>query len=291
MITTRTRRLAALFFALMLSILTAAQAQAAPSSLTQAPIARPAESRCVPHKQIETWNNRRAIEARGFNFDLVGPQASALFQHDLSLKLAADPESDAYTASRMTEIDSHLPIAQRVKCWQATPDKNVVVEFRIRFRQSDTPAGMTENLVLWNAPLPAFDGTNPPSESALPLTSIGVARTSALGAPQYLATVVQDLDLATYNGLMEVALMPEDLDPSEWHRVRITLSQQSARIDVAQDQGAFDNVLNVPLPHPAEPLGFEFSVDNEAFPGFYVPVTSPDGIEVDYLSMSMVRAR
>jgi hypothetical protein len=285
----RTRRLAGLLAVLVLGMLLAMPAQAAPLATTQSATAHRNENSCVDHKQIDTWSNQRAIEARGFNFDIVGPQASAMFQHDLALNLATTDNS-AYTASRMTEIDSELPIAQRVKCWQATPDKDVVVEFRVRFKESGTPAGLTENLVLWNAPLPSFNGTNPPSESAVPLTSIGVARTSALGTPLYIATVVQDLDLTTYNGLMNVALMPTWLDPGEWHQVKLTLSQQSARIEVAQAQHEYELVLEQQLPHPAEPLGFEFSVDNEAFPGFYVPVSVPDYLEIDYLSMSMVRS-
>jgi hypothetical protein len=289
MSTSNTRRLAGLFAALILSLLLAMPAQAAPLTFVQSSSAHSDKNHCVADKQIENWNNQRAIEARGFNFDTVGPQASVMFQHDLALKLGTTADS-AYTASRMTEIDSELPIAQRVKCWQATPDKDVVVEFRVRFSQAATPAGMTESLVLWNAPLPFFDGVNPPSENALPLTSIGVARTSAFGTPQYLATVAQDLDLATFDGLLRVALMPPWLDPSQSHQVKLTLSQQAAHIEVAQAQHEFEHVLDVPLPHPAEPLGFEFSVDNEAFPGFYVPVSVPDGIEIDYLSIRMVRS-
>ncbi len=283
------RRLAGLLVVLVLGMLLAMPAQAAPSALTQSITAHHNENRCVDHKQIETWSNQQAIEARGFNFDIVGPQASVMFQHDLALDLATTDNS-AYTASRMTEIDSELPIAQRVKCWLATPDKDVVIEFRVRFNESATPAGLTENLVLWNAPLPSFNGTNPPSESAVPLTSIGVARTSALGTPLYIATVVQDLDLTTYNGLLSFAVIPSWLDPGDWHQVKLTLSQQSARIEVAQGQHEYEQVLEQQLLHPAEPLGFEFSVDNEAFPGYYVPVTEPDRIEIDYLSMRMVRS-
>jgi len=288
--TLRTQRLAGLFAALLLTIFLTLPAQAAPSATTATNSSYPNANRCLPHKQIETWNSRRSIEARGFQFDLIGPEASALFQHDLALNLARNPANSFTTASRMTEIASEKPIAERVKCWQATPDKNVVIEFRVRFNQSATPAGMTENLELWNAPLPFFDGTNPPTESPLPLTSIGVARTSAFGQPQYVATVVQDLDLATFNGLLRMNAMPPWLDAGRWHEVRLTLSQKEARIEVAQ-AGHREEVLKVELPHPAEPLGFEFSIDNEAFPGVFVPVTERDGIEVDYLSMHMVQTR
>jgi hypothetical protein len=50
-------------------------------------------------------------------------------------------------------------------------------------------------------------------------------------------------------------------------------------------------VSKVVLLHPAEPLGFEFSVDNEFVPSVYLPVTIPDGLDVSYLYMHMERAR
>jgi hypothetical protein len=283
------KRLGGLFVLLLLGLTFALPANAAPATLVAS--GRHSPNRCVPHKYIDNWSNRRAIEARGFNFDLVGPQASATFGRNLGLNLASNPASSAYTASRITEIESELPIAQRVKCWQATAKKDVVVEFKVRFKQSAAPAGMTENLILWNAPLPFYDGTNPPAEPAGLLTEIGVARTSALGTPQYIAVVAQDLDTATFNGLMRVMPMPAWLDAGEWHRVRLTLSLKSARIEVAQGQHKFTPVLEADLLHPAEPLGFEFSVDNEAFPGYYVPVNMPDGLLVDYLKIDMVRSR
>jgi len=288
--TPRTRRFVGLFAALLLGILLTLPAQAAPAPIARLTSAYHNTERCVPHKEVANWYNRSALEARGFHFDLVGAQAAAQFGHDLTLEVAPNSGSSAYTASRITEIASQQPIAQRVKCWQATPEKNVQIEFRVRFDQSATPAGMTENLELWNAPFPFFDGTNTPTENAGLLTSIGVVRTSAFGQPQYLATVVQDLDTNTFNGLLNIAPMPAWLDPGQWHRVRITRSQQMARIEVAQAAHRFTPILEAVLLHPAEPLGFELSVDNEAFPGYYVPVTVRDGIAIDYLSMNMVRA-
>ena len=278
------KRLAGLL-ALLLSLMLVLPASATPVTQPRQDIG------CVPHKRVDNWSNRRAIEARGFNFDIVGAQASVTFGHNLGLDLAGNPASSAYAASRVTEIESERPIDQRVKCWQATDRKDVVVEFKVRFDQSATPPNLTENLILWNAPLPFSDGTHPPTEAARPLTEIGVARTSALGMPMYIAVVAQDLDTATYNGLMRVSPMPSWLDAGEWHRVRLTISQQSARVEVAQGRHDFAPVLEADLLHPAEPLGFEFSVDNQAFPGYYAPVTVPDGLEIDNLSIDTVRAR
>lgn len=284
------KRLTGLLVMLLVGLTLALPAQAAPAArLAPAPLPAPnADTRCLPRKHINFWGSRRAIEARGFNFDLVGPQASATFRRNLSLDLASDPSSSAYTAARITEIDTWKPIAERVKCWQATPQKNVVVEFRVRFDQRDAQMGLTENLMLWNAPFPS---TTP--EPARPVTAIGVSRNSMFGQPQYMAQVVQDLDFATFAPPMvfETRPMPAWLNAADWHRVRITLSQTTAQVDVAQGHNAYTTVLTAALLHPAEPLGFEFSVDNELAPGITAPVIVPDGLDVDYLDMRMERVR
>jgi hypothetical protein len=273
---------------LLLGLVFVLPAQAAQPALPSPAPAAHASTRCLPQKHIDFWGSRRAIEARGFNFDIVGAQASAAFRRNLSLDLASNPASSAYTASRRTEIDTDKPIAQRVKCWQAAPHKNVVVEFRARFDQRSTPAGLSENLMLWNAPFPSVT-----PEPARPVTAIGVSRNSLFGQPQYMAQVAQDLDFATFTPpfVFQTAPMPAWLNPADWHRVRITLSQTTAQIDVAQGFRPYTTVLKAALLHPAEPLGFEFSVDNELAPGVIGPVTTPDGLDVDYLDIQMNHAR
>ena len=57
--------------------------------------------------------------------------------------------------------------------------------------------------------------------------------------------------------------------------------------EVAQGERPFTTVLQAALLHPAEPLGFEFSVDNEVAPGMTLPVAISDGLEVSYLRISM----
>jgi hypothetical protein len=284
--TSRITRLVPLFAILILSMLAVAPTQAAP-------VANNGHQRngnqCLERKFIPFWGSRNFIEAQGFNFDIVGEQASVSFGRNLSLDIASNPLSAAYTASRMTEIDSQQPIADRVKCWEATPTKNVVVEYRVRFDQSATPPNMTENLILWNAPLPSAGS----GETALPITAIGVTRNSAFGVPQYYAEVVQDLNFATFAPpfILNLTPMPAWLDAGQWHRVRITLSQTTGQVEVAQRQHRFTTVSKVALLHPAGPLGFEFSVDNEFVPGMYAPVTIPDGLDVSYLDIHMERAR
>jgi hypothetical protein len=283
-ITSRSARVAVMLAILILSMLAVAPTQAAPAANSGN---QHNANQCLDRKLIPFWGSRSFIEAQGFNFDIVGDQASVKFQHDLSLDVASNPASSAYTASRMTEIDSSVPIADRVKCWQATPSKNVIVEYRVRFDQSAAQPNMTENLILWNAPLPS---PNTP-EPARPITAIGVSRNAAFGAPQYYAEVVQDLDFATFAPpfILNLTPMPAWLDAGQWHRIRITLSQTTGQVEVAQGDHPFTTVSKVALLHPTGPLGFEFSMDNEFVPGVYVPVTIPDGLNVSYLNIHTER--
>jgi hypothetical protein len=190
----------------------------------------------------------------------------------------------------MTEIDGGQPIADRVKCWEATPTRNVVVEYRIRFDQSAAQSGLTENLILWNAPLPSPGS----GETGKPITAIGVTRTSAnptSSVPQYYAEVVQDLNFATFAPpfILNLTPMPSWLDAGKWHRVRITLSQTKGKVEVAQGPYPFTTVTEEALLHPTGPLGFEFSLDNEFVPGVYTPITIPDGLDVSYLDIHTER--
>jgi hypothetical protein len=277
-----------LFAVLVLSMLAVAPIQAAPIQAAPAATFGPGYTfdQCPDRKFIPFWGSRRFIEAQGFNFDIIGDQASVKFRNHLSLDLASNPASSAYTASRMTEIEDGQPIADRVKCWEATPTKNVVVEYRIRFDQSAAP-GLTENLILWNAPLPSPGS----GETAKPITAIGVSRNGAFGPPQYYAEVVQDLDFATFAPpfILNLTPMPAWLDAGKWHRVRITISQTNSKVEVAQPPYPFTPVVDVVLLHPTGPLGFEFSIDNEFVPGMYVPVTIPDGLDVSYLDIHTER--
>ncbi|MEO7908933.1 MAG: hypothetical protein ABIV47_04725, partial [Roseiflexaceae bacterium] len=175
---------------------------------------------------------------------------------------------------------ANLPIAQRVKCWQAAPGRDIVVEFRERFDQRATPPNLAEDLFLWNAPLAGPNNPEPPQL----LTAIGVSRTSAFGAPMYVAEVVQDLDLTTFSGLLEIRPLPSWLDPAAWHNVRITLSQTYAQIEVAQGPNPFTVALRTALPHPAEPLAFELSVETSG----PMPIVTADGLNVSCLDIRKV---
>ena len=120
--TSRSTRLATLLAILTLSMLAVAPTQAAPAANNRHQYN---SSQCRNHKLIPFWGSRSFIAAQGFNFDIVGDQASAKFRNNLSLDLASNPATSDYTASRLTEIDTWEPIADRVKCWQATPTKSV----------------------------------------------------------------------------------------------------------------------------------------------------------------------
>ena len=271
-------RRACLLIFLLLSLTLVIPAYAAPPT-------RRDDDRCVHQKNIENWKSLDQIERDGFHVDLVGPQASLTFGREqqrkfMSLDIASNPSSSAYTASRVTEIQSQLPIDQRVKCWQTTPTTNIVAVYEVRFDQAAAPTDLTENLIFWNAPLPSQGSTEPPR----PITSIGVSRNQG----SYVALVAQDFDFATFTGLLRTQPMPSWLDPTDWHSIRVTITQTSALIEVAQGTHPFTPVLQVTLLHPIEPLGFEFSVDNEIAPGVIVPVTIPDGLDVASLDIRLV---
>ena len=241
--------------------------------------------RCAPLKIIPQFVNKQQIQNKGFYLDLFG-SGSLHFAREAHRKYASfqlDTDlSGQYSASRMTEADTSLPPGERAKCWQPTARRDVVIDFTVRFKQAATPPELTENLTLWNSPV-GKEG------EALPMTAIGVARNPYYPNPmnpKYVAVVAQDLVMAPPSGSMWMMPMPEWLDPTKWHQVRIRASQQNALIEVAQGKHAYTPVLDVALPQPMhEPLAFEFSLDNEVFPGMVVPITVPDTLDVAFLSI------
>jgi len=271
--TTHSRRLILLLALLLGGILVAAPAQAAP--LTKVDQRR---TQCIPAKHIQNWRSAEQLNQKGFNTVDEGDLASVDFGGDLLLSMAGSSTNILAKASRVTEIDADLPIAQRVKCWQASPGQDVVVEFRERFNESAAPLNLQEDSFLWNAPLPS------PNNPELPglLTAIGVSRTTAFGG--YVAEIVQDLNVMTFSGdfLFKIEALPVWLDATEWHNVRITLSQTHAKIEIAQGDHPFAPALESALLHPAEPLGFEFSVDTSE------PIVQADGLNVSCLDIRYV---
>ncbi len=239
------------------------------------------QNRCVPLKIIPQFVNRQQIQNRGFYLDLSGSGslsfAKEAHRKYATFQLGPDP-SGQYNASRMTEANTSLPPEQRVKCWQPTAHRDVVIDFTVRFKQAATPSELTENLTLWNSPL----GTG---GEALPMTVMGVARSPMYSG--YVAVVAQDLVMAPeFTGTMQVLPMPDWLDPTDWHQVRIRASYQKVLIEAAQGRHAYTPVLQVALPGPIdEPLAFEFSLDNEVFPGMMSPITTPDSLDVAFLSI------
>jgi hypothetical protein len=239
------------------------------------------QDRCVPLKIIPQFVNKQQIQNKGFYLDLFG-SGSLSFAREAhrkyaSFQLDTDP-SGQYSASRMTEADTSLPPEQRVKCWQPTAKRDIVIDFAVRFKQASTPPDLTENLTLWNSPMGK-------GGEALPMTAIGVARNQMF--PGYIAVVAQNLVMAPEpSGFLQVAPMPDWLDPTDWHQIRIRVSRQKVLIEAAQGKHAYTAVQQVALPQPLdEPLAFEFSLDNEVFPGVVVPITVPDTLDVAFLSI------
>lgn len=271
-------------YRLLAGVLIAAVLTAGTLLTTDVADARRPHTVCVGHKRLQQWNNLPQLTAQGFIPELYGEEAALTFNrergnHYLSLDLIPDGDLDAeYAASRITEIDTTAPVDERVKCWQPVEGRSVVAEFEVRFDQPATP-GLTENLVFWNAP---FGGGE-----SIPITTIGVSRSLSTGGV-YAAVVAQDLVLAPeFSGLMDVRPMPDWLDDTDWHTVRVTIRTDSALVEVAQGQHGFTPVLETALLHPPEPLGFEFSIDNEAMPGLYIPVPLADGVDVAYFDVSL----
>src|SRR5215216_3886940 len=95
----RTVRILFLLAILLLSMLAVAPTQAAPVASNGH---GHSFDQCLDRKLIPFWGSRSFIEAQGFNFDIVGNQASVKFRNNLSLDLASDSTSSKYTASRMT---------------------------------------------------------------------------------------------------------------------------------------------------------------------------------------------
>ena len=81
--------------------------------------------------------------------------------------------------------------------------------------------------------------------------------------------------------------MPAWLDDLKWHNVRIVVSEDSAVISVSQGLHPYTTVLQVSLSGTPEPLGVEFSIDNEVYPGLLGPVYVPDGLNIGYFDIRL----
>jgi hypothetical protein len=244
------------------------------------------EGACVRHRQIEHWTDIARLQDDGFLCETRGPQGMISFGSSdggsfVSLGLAQTPDfAGEYVASRIKEIGGALDAHDRGDWWQPGISEYLRVEFVVRFEKTDPLPGLTETLMLWNAPF----GSSP-----IPLTAIGVTRSRA-SQGRYVALVAQDLvTQPELTGLMRIAPVPAWLALDDWHTVRLTLSCEVARVEVAQSQEPCTLVLEVALPHPPEPLAFEFSLDNEVFPGSYGPVTVPDRLDIRRFDIGLYR--
>lgn len=240
----------------------------------------------VHRKRIEHWTDIAQLQADGFLCQTKGPQGTIGFGAGeggsfVSLGLARTPDFvGEYVASRIKEIGGSLDAHDRGAWWQPGASETLRAEFVVRLKKTDPLPGLTETLMLWNAP---FGG------SPIPLTAIGLTRSQA-SQGRYVALVAQDLvTQPELTGLMRIAPLPAWLAVDDWHSARLTVSHEVAKVEVAQGQESFTPVLEVALPHPPEPLGFEFSLDNEVFPGRYAPVTVPDRLDVARFEIGLYR--
>ncbi len=236
---------------------------------------------CSTKRVISRFVNESQVQAKGFNFEVTAPGGSYAFNQEghkpyLSLRMDPFPFNGELSSSRITEIDTSLPPDQRVFCWQPTETNNVVVMYTQRFAEATPPPGLSENVFLWNAP---FDSGNL-------ITAVGVTRSSVFGG--YFAIVAQDFDFATGAGLLQLVPLPAWLDATTWHTIEIVLSQETAIIKVSQ--GANQAIVTqTTLLRPPDPLGFEFSLDNEILPGVIVPVTVADQLDIAFYGAGLQR--
>lgn len=250
---------------------------AAPAS-TPSPAGATISDECRPAKIVAGIRNERQLEASGLHRDIFG-SGSLTFAREkralyASLNVAPDLSGNP-VAARITEVDTSLPPEERTKCWQPTGESRIFAKYTIRFEQAERPPGLTENVLLWNAP---FGET-----TQLPMTAIGVSRSENF--PGYVATVSQDVSFTpVFSGFVQVVPMPAWLDPTEWHTVHVRLTEQEATISVVQNRQRA-TVLSVALPAPIEALAFEASVDNEVFPGIHAPISQSDTIDVAALAI------
>lgn len=264
-------------FLLGLAALPGGVATAAPVSPSSPAVERVPDT-CRPAKILTGLRSERQLEAFGLHRDISG-SGSLTFEREgrhrfASLSLAPDLSGDPVTA-RITEVDTSLPPEERSKCWQPTEEHRILAKYTIRFEEAERPPGLTENVLLWNAP---FGET-----TQLPMTAIGVSRSENF--PGYVATISQDVTFTpVFSGFVQVAPMPGWLDPTAWHTIRVHLTEQEATIVVVQG-GQRATVLSVGLPSPIEALAFEASADNEVFPGIYAPVAEGDTIDVAALAI------
>jgi hypothetical protein len=241
---------------------------------------------CVRHRRIERWADIARLRADGFLSETKGLQGTIGFGSDeggsfISLRLAQTPDfAGEYTASRIKEIGGSLDPHDRGGWWQPGPSECLQAELVVRFEKPDPLPGVTETLMLWNDPF----GSRP-----VPLTAVGLTRSQA-SQGRYAALVAQDLvTQPELSGLMQVEPVPAWLAIDEWHTVRLTLTREVARVEVAQNRETCMLILEVALPRLPEPLGFEFSLDNEVFPGSYGPVTTPDRLDIRYFDIGLYR--
>lgn len=225
------------------------------------------------HKHITKWIGPEQLEANGFVADVIGSQASVGFGKDGDyefIKLDVMPSyADQYIASRITEGDKPTE-----HCWKPTDHENIIMEFTARFARSISPC-LTENLGLWNATLRS-------------ITAAGVSR-NVLSDWQYVSIVAQDFSPLTNSGLVHIVPMPEWLNATTWHHVKVVVSLSNALIEVSQDEHPYTLVQQTNLLMTPGPLGCEFSADNEIIPGQYGPITMSDSIDIAHFEIMKIR--
>ena len=220
---------------------------------------------------IQQFKDRSQIEEKGVAFDEFG--MSIKFNKEGTCKylsLQVDPVvvSDELVAARMTEKE---------KSWQPDSEQFITAAYEFRFRETQSPPGLTETLFLWNAP---FSGG-----TARPATSFGVVRSPLLKGYFAIASLDSEVINGKVQGFFHMAPMPRWINPTDWHKVDLSLEMNAVTIKVTQFERT-ETSLYTQLPYAlSEKLKLEFSVDNEIIFGEKVCPVIGDRLDIASLSI------
>ncbi|NJN55837.1 MAG: hypothetical protein HC804_14480 [Anaerolineae bacterium] len=218
------------------------------------------------------FESQAQLEQMGFIFAVNGSGSTSFPRGQMSLNVGQDLSGN---------YDSAL-FQESTKCWQPTSSSRVEAMYAIKFDSSSINSSLTESAFLWNDP--EFD-IDPFART----TSVGVVRTPLFGG--YFAVIGQNVfidEQGQLQGFLYLAPMPESINPTQLHKIRVTVWENSAKVEV-QQHGPWITVAETAVPEPFEPLLAEFGNDNELFPGFFAPVAEADALQLTHLHIQTKR--
>lgn len=237
--------------------------------------------RRIAGKQIAVWG-AETLEKQGFFVNTQGRQGTIHFMTEAErafVRLGLGTQTDSTpVASRITEVKPGLRIRDRIRFWNIKETQYTVFNVTFRFLQAQTPAGLTENIGLWNCPLPS---SAYPDDTLIPLTAAGISRSHG----QYVLVFAHNFNLITGSGVYKRIRVPDWVDATQWHNLQVRLMHD--RVLFVLSQGYFEHSMEISEINVAsEKFAFEFSIDNDNFPHPRSPVLIPDQIDISSFDIS-----